>query len=334
MGVSHFGEIAQCIIKGGRPGNTPAIAVRWGTRPDQDVLTGTLETLPALIQQKGLKPPATFIIGEVVGLREKLNWFEKLPLFGQTVVVTRTRDQAGTLTAQLRESGADVIELPTIEIQPASDYGPLDHAISHLADYDWLIFTSANGVRHFLDRLDASSADLRCIRGRICAIGPATLEALQQFHIKVDVLASEYVAEGLLKSLAAFDLSGARILIARAAVARDILPNELRARGGEVDVVEAYRTVPPAGLAERAIEILRKKPDWITFTSSSTVTNLIELIGPAALSGTKAASIGPVTSATLRNYSIEPRVQATEYTVAGLVDAILSATGAVGIIGQ
>jgi uroporphyrinogen III methyltransferase / synthase len=334
MGVSHFGEIAQCIINGGRPGNTPAIAVRWGTRPDQDVLTGTLETLPALIQQKGLKPPATFIIGEVVGLREKLNWFEKLPLFGQTVVVTRTRDQAGTLTAQLRESGADVIELPTIEIQPASDYGPLDHAISHLADYDWLIFTSANGVRHFLDRLDASSADLRCIRGRICAIGPATLEALQQFHIKVDVLASEYVAEGLLKSLAAFDLSGARILIARAAVARDILPNELRARGGEVDVVEAYRTVPPAGLAERAIEILRKKPDWITFTSSSTVTNLIELIGPAALSGTKAASIGPVTSATLRNYSIEPRVQATEYNVAGLVDAILSATGAVGIIGQ
>jgi uroporphyrinogen III methyltransferase / synthase len=324
MGLSHFEMIARRIIEGGRSPSTPAMAVRWGTRPDQEVITGTLETLPGLVRERGMKPPASFIIGEVVELREKLSWYEKLPLFGQSIVVTRTREQAGSLSGQLRALGAKVIELPTIEIQPASDYGPLDAAIAHLAGYDWLIFTSANGVRQFLDRLDASNFDLRSIRGRICAIGPATRDALQQFHIKVDVLAGEYVAEGLLASLAAYDLKGARILIARAAVARDLLPDELRARGAQVEVVEAYRTAAPAGLAQRAGEILKTKPTWVTFTSSSTATNLIEAVGPEAARGIRAASIGPITSATLQRNGITPAAQASEYTVAGLVEAILT----------
>jgi uroporphyrinogen III methyltransferase/synthase len=326
MGLSQFDEIARRIVGGGRSASTPAMAVRWGTRPDQHVLTGTLETLPALIHAHALKPPATIIVGEVVDLHDKLNWFERLPLHGRCIVVTRAREQAGTLAALLHSLGAESIELPTIEIQPAADYTALDNALKHLRDYQWLIFTSANGVRCFLERLDRSASDLRSIRGRICAIGPATRDALERFHIKIDVTAKEYVAEGLLDSLVAHDLANARILIARAAVARDLLPTELRRRGAQVDVVEAYRTVPPADLAARAAAIIARQPDWITFTSSSTAQNLIDAIGADALRATRCASIGPITSATLRRNGITVAVEATRFTVPGLVEAILSAS--------
>ena len=333
MGLSHFDEIAARIVGGGRAADTPAMVVRWGTRPDQQVLTGTLATLPGMIHACGLKPPATIVVGAVVGLREKLSWFEKLPLFGQKIVVTRARDQAGTLCGILRQLGAEAIELPTIEIRAASDYGPLDHAIANLPAYDWLIFTSANGVRFFLERLDAGAGDLRSVRGKICAIGPATREALEQFHLKVDLTAEQYVAEGVLRVLERFQLAGSRILIARAAVARDLLPNELRHRGAAVDVCEAYRTVQPEGLRERALAILAGKPDWITFTSSSTVENLVATVGMEALVGIQTASIGPITSATLRKNKLAVGLQASIYTVPGLVEAIRNFVGT-GIIGQ
>jgi uroporphyrinogen III methyltransferase/synthase len=260
----------------------------------------------------------------VVQLRGKLDWFEKLPLFGQSIVVTRAREQAAALLTPLRQLGAQAIELPTIEIQPAGDYGPLDRALAQLESYAWLIFTSANGVRCFLDRLDASPFDLRAVRGRICAIGPATRDALERFHIKVDVVAEQYVAEGLLRALSGYNLAGTRILIARAAVARDVLPNELIRRGAAVDVVEAYRTVPPSDLCQRATEILGHQPTWITFTSSSTVENLIAAVGAEALRGLRIASIGPVTTATLRRHGIADIVEAAVYTVDGLVGAILN----------
>jgi uroporphyrinogen III methyltransferase/synthase len=301
------------------------MAVRWGTRPSQRTITGTLATLPGLIHECGMKPPATVIVGEVVRLREKLNWFEKLPLFGQTVVVTRARDQAGALSAPLRQLGAEVVELPTIQIQTASDYGPLDEAIAKIGSYDWLIFTSANGVRYFLERLAASAYDARTIQGKICAIGPATGDALSQVQLKVDVMAEQYVAEGLLAALAGYPLKGRRVLIARASVARDILPRELAARGAQVDVVEAYRTVTPESLAARAGEILARKPDWITFTSSSTVENLTGILGADVWSGTKAVSIGPITSATLRKNKIRVAAEASPHTMGGVVDAILRA---------
>ena len=326
MGLSHFDEIAARIIAGGRSGSTPAMAVRWGTRPDQEVVAGTLETLPGLIHAHGLKPPATILVGDVVALRDKLSWFEKLPLFGRRIVVTRAKDQADSLSTPLRQLGAEVVELPTIEIRPASDYGPLDAAIARLSEYAWLIFTSVNGVKYFLDRLDAATADLRSIRGRLCAIGPATRDALQRFHLKVDVMADEYVAEGLLRSLEHFDLKGARVLIARAAVARDILPDELRKRGAEVDVVEAYRTGVPGDLAGRAAIVLREKADWITFTSSSTATNLIAATGSTGLGGARIASIGPVTSATLRDLGVTVAVEAAPHTVPGVIDAIRTAS--------
>jgi uroporphyrinogen III methyltransferase/synthase len=323
MGISHFDEIAARIVAGGRPAITPAIAVRWGTRPDQEVIAGTLGTLPRLIHERAMKPPATIIVGEVVELRDRLSWYEKLPLFGQRIVVTRAREQAGPLSALLHNLGATVIELPAIEFQPASDYGPLDRAVADLGRYDWLIFTSANGVRCFLDRLDASRSDLRAIRGRVCAIGPATRDALECFHLKVDVMAAEYAAEGLLDALAKYDLRGARILIARAAVARDLLPNELTRRGAIVDVVEAYRTIAPEDLAARAGDVLSYNPDWITFTSSSTVRNLLSAAGPQALRGIRVASIGPVTSGTLRENGVSVTTEASTYTISGVVDAIL-----------
>ncbi len=324
MGLSHIGEISSRLIAEGRDANTPAMAVRWATRPDQEVLTGTIATLPGLVEASGMKPPATIVIGEVVRLREKLSWFEKLPLFGQRIVVTRTREQAGTMSALLREQGAEVIELPTIRIEPANDYAPLDRAIANIAQYDWLIFTSVNGVKFFLERLDKSPVDTRSLRGRICAIGPATRAALEHLHLKVDVMAEQYVAEGLLAALADFPLLGSRVLIARAAVARDILPRELTKRGAQVDVVEAYKTVVPDDLPKKFLALLARKPDWITFTSSSTAQNLISAVGAPALSNIRTVSIGPVTSATLRQNGVEVTVEARVFTVPGLVAGIIN----------
>jgi len=332
MGLTTFGDIAREIIARGRSPETPAIAVRWATRPDQQTLVGTLATLPGMIGQSGLKPPATIIVGEVVRLRDKLDWFEKLPLFGQRIVITRAREQAGTLALRLRALGADAVELPSIEIRPTEDYSALDSAIANLGVYDWLIFTSANGVRFFLDRLDRSPHDLRAIRGRIAAIGPATKAALEALHLKVDRIGVEFVAEGLLDALSSENMSGKRILLARAAVARDTLPTGQRARGAKVDVAAAYRTVAPENLADRARELLTgpHKADWITFTSSSTVENLVAAIGPEMLAGIPVASIGPVTSATARKLGIHVTVEASQFDEAGLIEAIL----AKGIIKQ
>jgi uroporphyrinogen III methyltransferase/synthase len=321
MGLSQFDEIAARIMGAGRSGATPAMAVRWGTRPDQEVIQGTLETLPGLIRERGLKPPATIVVGEVVGLRSSLSWYEKLPLFGQRIVVTRAREQAAAMVEPLRQLGAEAIELPTIAIEPPADYGALDAAIGGLPSYDWLIFTSVNGVRCFRDRLALSAFDTRAIRGKLCAIGPATRDALAELNLKVDVVAKEYVAEGLLAALSGYEMSGASVLIARAAVARDTLPVELGKRGARVDVVEAYLTVAPVDLAGKVAAVMARQPDWITFTSSSTVTNFFGA-GVGISDDVKVASIGPITSATLRKFGVEPAVEASEYTVDGIIAAI------------
>ena len=324
MGLTNFDRIAAELMARGRAADTPAMAVRWGTRPDQQTLTGTLGTLGGLIHAHGMKPPATIVVGGVVSLREKLNWYERLPLFGRRIVVTRAREQASGLAEKLGALGAAVIEFPTIEIRPAADYGPLDRAIGNLASYDWLVFTSANGVRFFLDRLDRSAADLRSLKARICAIGPATRKAIEDLHLKVDLMGQEYVAEGLLEAFRAHDLAGARILLPRAAVARDLVPAELERRGAHVDVVEAYRTVTPEGARQAAAEIFggSRKPDWITFTSSSTVQNFVAVAGAGALEGMKVASIGPITSATARKLGIEVTVEAAVFTIDGLVEGL------------
>ncbi len=325
MGLTKFPEIARELIARGRAPDTPAMVVRWATRPDQDTLAGTLTTLPDLIAARGLKPPATIVIGEVVRLREKLNWYERLPLFGKRIVVTRAREQAESLAARLRALGADAIEMPCIEIRPAADYGPLDCAIARLDSYDWLIFTSANGVRFFLERLDRSSHDLRSLRARICAIGPATREAVEALHLKVDLMGKEYVAEGLLQAFAAHDLVGKRVLLPRAAVARDLVPVELARRGAHVDVVETYRSAIPDDLVARARELFGapRQPDCITFTSSSTVQNFVSAAGAQTLTGVKVASIGPITSRTARDLGVKVTAEAREFTIDGLLNAIL-----------
>jgi len=325
MGLTTFEQIAHEIVAHGRSPETPAIAVRWGTRPDQETIAGTLGTLPRLIQEQGLKPPATIIVGEVVRLREKLNWFERLPLFGRRIVVTRAREQADALGAKLRSLGAEVIEMPTIEIVGASDYAPLDHAIAELPNYDWLIFTSVNGVRYFLERLDHSQQDLRALRARICAIGEATKHAVEALHLKVDLMGEEYVAESLVEALTKFDLAGKRVLLPRAAIARDVLPRALRDRGACVDVVEAYRTEVPESALQQAEQIFGgpRKPDWITFTSSSTVQNFVEAAGAKVLEAVKVASIGPVTTATAKRLGLVVTVEASPYSTEGLVAEIL-----------
>ena len=326
MGLVTFGEIAKRLIEAGRPPATPAVAVRWATRADQRTICGTLGDLAERIAEAGLKPPTLIVVGEVVRLREKLDWFEHLPLFGKTVVVTRAREQAGVLAGKLRELGARVVDIPTIEIQPPSDWKPLDGAISRLESFDWLIFTSANGVRFFTQRLDASARDLRELRARICAIGPSTAAAVAALHLKVDLMPKEYVAESVVAALEKIPLEGARILLPRAAVARDLIPTELEKRAARVTVVEAYRTVPardvewPEGL----------RPDWIAFTSSSTVENFHALFGAERLQGVRVASIGPVTSATARRLGMDVTVEAGEHTVEGLVEAIRDAEGTAG----
>lgn len=324
MGLTTFDQVARRLIASGRPPETPAVAVRWGTRPDQETLAGTLETLPGMIHERNMKPPATIIVGDVGQLRTKLAWYEKLPLFGRTVVVTRPREQASGITARLRDLGANALELPAIEIRPALDATALDQAIADLSTYDWLLFTSVNGVRFFLEALDRSGSDVRAIRGRICAIGPATRDALAAAHLKTDLMGQEYVAESLLDAFAGVSLSGSRMLLARAAEARDILPAGLTSRGARVDVVEAYRTAAPDELPGQAAEILDAlaPSDWVTFTSSSTVRNLAGAAGISRLRRVRIATIGPVTSATARELGLSVTAEASTYTSDGVVAAI------------
>ncbi len=325
MGLSYLADISKRMIEAGRNPHTPAMAVRWATRSTQSTIVGTLATLPGLVEHAKMKPPATIVVGEVVALRDKLNWFEKLPLFGKRIVITRAAAQAGTLGHQLHELGADVVELPVIAFAPPLDTAPLDAALANLTAYDWLIFTSANGVRYFLDRLDQSPSDLRGLRAKLCAIGPATARELQALHLKVDVMPEEYVAESLVAAMSRETLAGKHVLIPRAAVARDVVPIELRKLGAHVDVVETYRTVVPVASELLAKELFGAgKPDWITFTSSSTVKNFLALVGAEALLDVNIASIGPVTSATAKMHGLDVTVEAQPHTIEGLVEAILN----------
>jgi uroporphyrinogen III methyltransferase / synthase len=325
MGLTTFSEIAQALIANGRAADTPAMAVRWATRPDQETLTGTLATLPELIVKSGMKPPATIVVGEVVRLRGKLDWYSQLPLRGKRIVVTRASRQAGGFSGKLTALGAQAIEIPAIEICPAADYAALDQAIAELGSYDWVIFTSVNGVERFVERLDRSQSDLRALRASICAIGPATRAAVEALHLKVDLIGREYVAESLLEAFAGRELAGKLVLLPRAAVARDVAPEMLRRRGAVVNVVEAYRTSAPADLRARTQAVFGAphKPDGVTFTSSSTVKNFVEAAGVEALAGVRAFSIGPVTTATARSLGVEIAGQARVFTTDGLLEVII-----------
>ena len=329
MGVANLPHITKKLIENGRPADTPAAVIRWGTKPEQRVLMTTVGTAAEDVAKAQLKPPAIFIVGEVVRLREKLQWFDEPkthPLFGKTVLVTRARSQASKLTARLEQLGAKVIETPAIRLEaPADGYKALDEAIARLADYQWLIFTSANGVERFFDRLLAAGRDARALGyAKLAAIGTATAEKLKQYGLMADVIPQEFRAEGIIEALKGKLPPHAKILLPRAQEAREILPEKLRERGAAVDVAPAYQTVCGDVDGEALREQLAGGViDLVTFTSSSTVRNLIQILGSAApLQTVKTACIGPVTADTARQNGVEPDMVADTYTIDGLVETI------------
>ena len=329
MGLGRLREISEELISAGRSPETPVACIRWGTRPEQRTVTGHLSDIAERVEEAGLTPPAITVVGEVAGLREDLDWFEKRPLFGRRIVVTRARAQAGEFSSELEALGAEVVEFPTIEIQPPEDFGPLDKAIRELDSYEWLIFTSANGVEAFLSRLRHHGLDLRSVpRGaRVAAIGPATADRLEEAGLRVDVVPKEYRAESLLEAVSGSSITGKRVLIPRARVAREVLPDKLREAGAEVDVPPAYESAPSSAGRDALVEKLRAgEIDCITFTASSTVENFAGALGEeggSLLSETRVACIGPITADTARRRGMNVDVEAGEYTIPGLVRAVL-----------
>ncbi len=332
MGVKNLPEITAKLIEHGRSPDTPAATVQWGTTPRQRTVVGTLDDLAGKVKQAGLTPPAVTVVGDVVSLRDRLAWFETKPLFGLTVMVTRARTQASDLVARLEELGARTIEFPTIKIEIPDDPARLDRAIDELESFDWLIFTSVNGVVGFMKQLTRKGLDVRALAGiKLCAIGPATRTAVESYSLKVDVVPSKYVAESVVEALSGTQMEGTRVLIPRAAVARRVLPDSLRAMGAEVIEVDAYKTVLDTSDSSDKIELLTSGAvDVVTFTSSSTVRNFVELVGretiKALADSVRFASIGPVTSGTARELGIEVSIEAEQYDIAGLVHAIVESS--------
>ena len=330
MGVSNLPKISAKLIEYGRPADTPAAVIQWGTKPEQRTLTTTLEHAAADVEKNHLTPPAIFIVGNAAKLREQTNWFdnkEYFPLFGKTVLVTRSRSQVSKVTKKLELLGARVIELPAIRIaDPADKFEAIDAAISLLASYDWLIFTSANGVTRFFDRLYAARKDARSLsKAHIAAIGTATAAKLKSYGIIADVVPSEFRAEAMITALKGEVAPGERVLIPRATEAREILPQSLRDYGAIVDVAPVYETLPSGEDPAPVIEMLKNKEiDFATFASSSTVKNLVKMTGDASLlKNTKVVAIGPVTAKTCADLGIDVFATAKEYTIDGLVNTVI-----------
>jgi uroporphyrinogen III methyltransferase/synthase len=331
MGVERLPEVVKALISNGRPPDTPAALVEWGTHPTQRTVVGTLADIVDKVRQAGLTAPAVAIVGEVVRLREVISWFERKPLFGKRVIVTRPamlRDKRPEaypegLAEQLEELGAAVDEFPVIKLVAPPDYAPLDNAISELGSFDWIIFTSANGVEWFIKRLEELGSDIRALgNAKLGAIGPKTAAALQDLRLKVHYVPSEYVSEAVVRQFPE-DANGSRILIPRALQAREELPEGLCARGADVTVAAAYMTVTDNSHADALRERLREPLDIITFTSASTVNSFFEIIGDTRLpENVVAACIGPITAEAARSHGLRSIVTASEYTIEGLVDVL------------
>lgn len=330
MGVKALPSICRNLLENGMRPDMPAATIQWGTTPRQRTVTGTISDLPQRVAEAGLTPPAITIIGPSVGMRPTLNWFENRPLFGETVVVTRTRQQASALTQRLEELGARVIEAPTIEIAPPREMGPVDEALRSAGGYDWVIFTSQNGVSFTKQRLLELGLDARAFGGaKLAAIGDVTAAAIgQELCLKVELCPESFVAEALAEALIQRQaVAGRRFLLLRADIARPILAQKLREAGAaEVRDVAVYETRPASALPAVLIEALKERQvSWVTFTSSSTARNFVALLGgdyPQQLAGVKLASIGPVTTATLKELGLSPAVEAEISNIDGLVEKL------------
>lgn len=326
MGVENLPYITKQLMDNGRSGETPAAVIRWGTKPEQRTLVTTLANAVEDVKKAGLTPPAIFLVGDVVRLRDSLSWFEKRPLFGKRIVVTRARAQASVLTEKLERLGATVLEAPAIAIAAPDSYQPLDEAIQTLASYQWLVFTSVNGVDAFFARLHAAGKDTRALGSvKVAAIGAETAFRLQGYGVQPDVVPFEFRAEGVWAAMEPLVQKGQKVLIPRAEVARDFLPKKLTEAGLAVHVVSAYKTVLDASVKNELKAALEAgEIDMVTFTSSSTVTNLLALLdnNTDLLSKVSLASIGPVTAETCYKHHLEPALIADEFTIPGLVEAI------------
>jgi uroporphyrinogen III methyltransferase / synthase len=323
MGIKRLGENASALIEAGRDANEPAAAVERGTWPGQRTVVATLGTIAAAVERDGIGAPALVVVGAVAARREALAWLERRPLHGRRVVVTRARAQASSLAATLHELGAEVVELPAIRIEPLTDSDEVRAAVTEIEDYALVCLTSPNGVRLLFEALAAAGEDARALAGAtVAVIGPGTARELAAHGIAADVVPERFVAEALVEALAAVEVSGKRVLVARGAEAREVLPESLRERGAEIDVVALYETVREEPDAEAIAAA--QNADYVTFTSSSTVRNLVEALGDRFPADARVVSIGPVTSETAREHGLTVAVEAERHDVDGLLAALLA----------
>lgn len=330
MGMRNLPHIAANLIAAGMASDTPAAVIYRGTTPMQRIVVATLGELPEAAAAAKMLNPAVIVVGKVVKLRDCLGWFERKPLLGRTIVVTRAREQASALSGALSACGAYVLECPSISVEPMDNYEACDAAIARLSDYSWLVFTSVNGVKYFWRRLDNAGKDSRSLgNAKVAAIGPATASELAARGIRADIVPESYVAESVAAAITlceGTELAGKRVLLPRAGKARNVLPDELAAAGAIVDIVPVYRATPAKSHVAEVEEALAKcSLDCITFGSSSTVENFLELVSPRKLlehPETILAAIGPVTADTLRKHGLEARIMPDKFTIPGLVDAI------------
>jgi len=338
MGIKNLASITEKVIKYGRDPKTPVAVVRWASTSEQQTVVGTLENIAEVVIKNNIKPPSLVIIGEVVNLRDTINWYEKRVLFSKRVVVTRTREQASELVNLLENYGAECIEYPTISLAPVDSYEILDRALTEIDTYQWVLFTSINAVDYFFKRLFELGMDVRDLKGpKVAAVGRVTAEALASRGIRADLLPEEFTGDGLAETLINEGVTGLNILIPRALKARETLPEKLSRVGAEVTVAPVYQNVlPKSSAGEHLKDDLRqaleeKSVDMVTFTSSSTVKNFVTLLdtsGPDELqrlmSGVAVAAIGPITAKTAESHGLKVDVQPVEYTIPGLVESIVT----------
>jgi uroporphyrinogen III methyltransferase/synthase len=336
MGMANLPKIVERLKRHGRPGDTPSSVIRWGTWPEQVTVVGMLDDIVEKVQAAGLKNPAVIVVGEVCKLRDRLKWIERRPLFGRRILVTRSREQASVLSNTIARLGGEALEFPTIAIEEPLDWTPLDRAIQEIGAYNWVVFTSVNGVRYFFARLRALGRDVRGLAGvRICAIGPVTKAALEERGLLVEYVPVEFQAAEIARGMQAIIEPGDRILLPRADIAPKMLAEALERMGARVDDVTTYRTVPGTGDVEAVREMFETgRMDMVTFTSSSTVRNFVSTLGAdridGLLKGVAVACIGPVTADTAVEYGLKVDAVADEHTIDGLVAAIRGYFGGSG----
>ena len=327
MGARKLPLIVEKLMKFGKSPDTPIAVIQWGTTARQKTWKGTLSTIGEKTSKEKISPPALTIIGEVVNLKPEIEWYEHLPLFGKSIVVTRKGDQAEGMIERLGELGAEPVFFPVIETVAPEDWATLDEALNNISRYDGLIFTSVNGVRFFFQRLKEIQQDIRNLKNlRVYTIGPKTAGSVRDLGICVDVVPEDFVAESLIESIGKEKITGQRFLIPRAAVAREVLPKTLREMGAQVDIAPAYQTILPKPKSDAFSKRLQSGDiDVLTFTSSSTVKNFLELTGKSLfeeIKKTRIACIGPITAETAKNAGLNVDILPKEYTVPALLEAI------------